>query len=163
MMSDTIDYGALLSQLENEREKLDTMIAWVRGKLGQPTQDFVMRGKVPDTGSKVIEAKTQPRQLASDTFFRMQIPVAIKSFLNIVRGPRSAKVIVDGLKQGGLTSQAKNLYQTVYPTLLRMEKAGEVVRVTNGEWGLAEWYPAGSRKSSNLAPAVNEPEGEVKE
>jgi hypothetical protein len=158
MMSDAIDYQALLSQLESEREKLDTMIAWVRGKLGQQAPDYAVRGKTPKLHSKAIEATAMPRQLASDTFFRMQIPVAIKSYLNIMRGPRSAKLIVEGLKQGGLTSKAKNLYQTVYPSLLRMEKAGEVVRVTNGEWGLVEWYPAGTRKSSPAASAADESE-----
>jgi len=53
--------------------------------------------------------------------------------------------ITEGLKRGGLTTKARNLYATVYPTLLRMEKSGDVVRVTKGEWGLAEWYPSGRK------------------
>ncbi len=60
---------------------------------------------------------------------------------------------MSALDNGGLTHHAKNLYATVYPTILRIEAANEAVRVGNGNWGLTECYPSGPKvceeKSSN--------------
>jgi hypothetical protein len=82
-------------------------------------------------------------RLANDSFFHLSVPEAIKKYLNIAKRPKTTKDITVALDVGGLTHHAKNLYQTVYPTLLRMEQAKQVVRVGKGEWGLAEWYPGG--------------------
>ena len=143
-MLEETDYQQLLADLEQERENIERMIVWVKGRMAQSdsTQQIVAPVAKPDASFPM----RFPR-LAPDSFFRMTIPQAIKAFLNIAKRPKVAKEITKALKNGGLTSQAKNLYGTVYPTLLRMEKAGEVVRVGNGEWGLAEWYPGGRKAS----------------
>lgn len=142
-----MDYQQLLAELQEERSKIDYMIEWVKSRVQQS-------GMVVADGASIqpqVEATPQsmrfPR-LASDTFFRMSVPQAIKTFLNIVKRPQKAKAITQALNAGGLTHQAKDLYATVYPTLLRMEKTQEVVRIGDGEWALAEWYPAGGRKAN---------------
>ncbi len=142
-MPEETDYEKLLADLEEERAGIDLMIAFVKRRMG----------KLAEAASSALPAKpagTIPERsfrLQQDTFFRMSVPDAIKKYLNIVKRPKTAKDITAGLDSGGLTHQAKNLYATVYPTLLRMEKANEVVRVGKGEWGLAEWYPSGRKAS----------------
>ena len=128
----------LLAELMEERVNLDNMIAWVQKRMAQ---NGVTSLTAPITISKPNEPQRFPR-FSSDAFFRMSVPTAIKAYLNFVKQPANANDIVDGLKNGGLTTRSKNLYATVYPTLLRMKSANEVVKVDKRQWGLAEWYPA---------------------
>ena len=134
-------YQQLLTELEQERENIERMIVWVKSRLEQSDSAVV----VSSTKSAQTTPMLFPRFLAPDTFFRMSVPDAIKKYLNIVKRPQTAKDITAALDSGGLTHQAKNLYATVYPTLLRMESANEVVRVSKGKWGLSEWYPSGRK------------------
>ena|SRR5579863_4088536 len=127
----------LLTELEHERENIDRMIIWVKGRMEQTdSAESVVSPAKPALNTPM----RFPRVLAADTFFRLTVPEAIKKYLNIAKRPKTAKDITAGLEAGGLTHQAKNLYATVYPTLLRMEKANEVARISKGEWGLSEWY-----------------------
>lgn len=137
------DYQVILEQLEEEQENIARLIVWVKGKMAQ--QDGGVQALV-EAAPKQSTPMRFPRPVPSDAFFRMTVPEAIKKCLNIFKRPLSAKEITNALNEGGLTHQAKNLYATVYPTLLRMESANEVARVAKGEWGLSEWY--GSRKIS---------------
>lgn len=146
-----MDYEQLLAELEQERENVERMIVWVKGKMQQAegTEVIIATGPKKGTDGRIRFPRVG---MASDAFFRMSVPDAIKKFLNISKGPRTAKDITAGLDIGGLTHQAKNLYATVYPTLLRLEEAGDVVRVGKGEWGLAEWYPAGRKATQEEKP-----------
>lgn len=147
-------YQQLLTELEHERENIERMIVWVKGRMEQT--DSVSTATAP---AKPSSPARFPRLLAPDAFFRMSVTDAIKGYLNIVKRPKTAKQITEGLQQGGLTTKAKNLYATVYPTLLRMEDGGEVVRVTKTEWGLTEWYP-GARKTSQSPEEKEKTENE---
>lgn len=142
-MTERPDYEKILEELMAERSNIEVMIAWVQKKLAQ-------NGVASPPVSTVSISSSEPirfPRLAQDTFFRMSFPQAIKEFLNISKRPMSAMEITAALQDGGLTHQAKNLYSTVYPTLLRMEKAKEVARVGKRKWGLAEWYAG--RKSGD--------------
>lgn len=152
-----MDYQQLLAELEQERENIERMIVWVRGRMqqGDTAETIVKTGPVVSVDGRVRFPRVG---MSSDAFFRMSVPDAIKKFLNIAKGPRTAKEITAGLEQGGLTHQAKNLYATVYPTLLRMSQAGDVVRVGSGQWGLAEWYPAGRKPAQPTQEEKTEPE-----
>jgi len=70
----------------------------------------------------------------------MSIPEATKRFLAIMKQPQTPKAIVDGLKAGGIISNATHFYANVFTTLKRLRLSGDVVNTTNG-WGLSEWYP----------------------
>ena len=143
MLAET-DYGQLLAHLEEERENIERLIVWVKGKMAQ---DGTVEAGVMPAAKLSPSVPTRFPRLAQDSFFRMSVPDAIKKYLNIVKRPKTAKDITAALDSGGLTHQAKNLYATIYPTLLRMEKAKEVVRVGKGEWALSEWYPSGRKAS----------------
>ncbi|HTQ60137.1 MAG TPA: hypothetical protein VMI32_07940 [Candidatus Solibacter sp.] len=147
-------YQQLLAELEQERENIERMILWLKDRMEQT--DSVGTVMTPAKSSVPVRF---PRELAPDAFFRKSVPDAIKGYLNIVKRPKTAKDITEGLQQGGLTTKAKNLYATVYPTLLRMEESGEVVRVTKNEWGLTDWYP-GARKSNQSPEEKGKTENE---
>ena len=138
MDAEKIDYDKLLAELLEERAGIDNMIAWVEKRVGRSANPD---GQPSPTLPRSLEQPMRfPRTLAPDAFFRMNVPDAITAYLNIVKGPRSAKDITEALKQGGLITRAKDLYQTVFPTLTRMEKKGQIAKLNNGDWGLAEWY-----------------------
>jgi hypothetical protein len=141
-MAEGTDYQQLLADLEQERENIERMIVWVRGRMAQ--QGDAVQTVVAAPKPLPSQPMRFPR-LAPDTFFRMSVTQAIKTYLNIAKRPKSAKDITAALNSGGLTHQAKNLYATVYPTLMRMEEANEIVRIGKGEWALAEWYPSGRK------------------
>jgi len=149
---DEAAYQQILTELEEERQNIDRLIIWVKNRMEQSDSTDVITSAVKSTA---IAPPRFPRTLAPDTFFRMTVPDAIKKYLGIVKRPKTAKDITGALDVGGLTHQAKNLYATVYPTLLRMEGNEEVVRVGKGEWGLSEWYPGG-RKAAQEEKAENE-------
>ena len=142
-MSEPIDYEQLIASLLEEQADIARMIAFARRKQSEQQGMESQAGGIVRSQPEVKATRYQMMSfhLAPDSFFRMSVPDAIKKFLNIAKRPKTAKEITAGLDSGGLTHQAKNLYATVYPTLLRMESANEVVRVGKGEWGLSEWYP----------------------
>jgi hypothetical protein len=72
----------------------------------------------------------------------MKAPEAIVRYLNMSKGPRLIREIVDALKTGGFASSAKDLYNNLYTAMQRMEEAGTARKLPDGKWGLAEWYPA---------------------
>ena len=151
-MNESVDYAKVLDDLIAEREKLSDMIEWVKLRLAR-------NGGVV-TGPTFQITNTEPARfprLSPDTFFRMSVADAIKAYLNIAKRPQSAREITDALKAGGLTFKAKNLYQTVFPTLSRMaNETKEVDKQPDGTWGLAEWYSSARRENKN--PSSNEEE-----
>lgn len=141
-MAEPIDYGKLLDGLLEERAKLETMIAWVKGKLAETNQNppVTVDTLLRERSERPAEPSRHPR-LKSDTFFKMSVIDAIEECLSIAKRPLTAREITDALEAGGLTHKAKNLYQTVFPTLSRMRDRGIVEQLpTGGQWGLAAWY-----------------------
>lgn len=159
-MPETFDYKGLLDALEAEKQDIERIIVWVKSRMAQSGEVSVALTSATDTGAL---SKLRPPHsrfygggLPSDTFFRMSVPDAIKKYLNIMKRPQTAKEITAALDSGGLTHKAKNLYATVYPTLLRMEKTNEVTRTKNGEWALSDWYGSGGRKTNQAESGESE-------
>lgn len=137
----TVDYGAVIEDLERQRDELDQAIAIMRRLSGQPPAPPSPAG--PSGGNVKPNAKGSiPAEIRSDTFFGMKAPEAITRYLAISKGPRMVREIVDGLRKGGFVSGAKDLYNNLYTAIQRMEEAGTVRKLPDGKWGLAEWYPA---------------------
>ena len=132
MNDSKIDHAAIIIELEKEMKLIESAMAYHRLRAGQPLGD---NGKPPEQPTRM-----EATDLRSDTFFRMSVPDAIKQFLATTKQPQLAKAIVEGLKQGGILTEAKNFYSNVYTSLIRLEESGEVVRLGK-KWGLAEWYP----------------------
>src|SRR5579862_6940914 len=132
-MSEGTNYEVLLADAERERETvaqelagIDLMIAFLKKRLGR-TDIAPVVAAVPDFEDAVRPQTQPPRfpRLSPDSFFKMSVPEAVTEYLNIVRKPQSARQITDALQSGGLTHRAKDLYQTVFPTLQRMKERGQ--------------------------------------
>jgi hypothetical protein len=142
-MNENTDYEKVLADLLEERANLDRMITWVQGKLGKVEASALsIPTSMPSSSQGTV--MRSPR-LRPDTFFKMSVQEAIRECLNIMRRPMSARDITNALQDGGLTHKAKDLYQTVFPTLMRMKEKGEVDKLANGDWGLSDWYASGRR------------------
>jgi hypothetical protein len=137
-MTEKNDYEKILSDLQEERANIERMIAWVKKKLYEidPSQSPTVEQLLEERPKEIMRF---PR-LKQDTFFKMSFQQAIRECLNLNRRPMSARDITRALQEGGLTHKAKDLYQTVFPALMRMKQKGEVDKVPNGDWALADWY-----------------------
>lgn len=148
-MNETIDYEKLLAELLEERANLDRMINWVRLRLGRTDAEPIAATGEPSTTPAAIRRFPRLPTLATDAFFRMSVSEAIKAYLAFAKKPQTAREITDALIAGGLTFKAKNLYQTVFPTLSRMAKeTGEIAKLKDNTWGLAEWYSSARRSAA---------------
>ena len=137
-----ISATALLAKLEDEVAAKLQAIAGIRAALGLPGWS--------GAGRATPAAQGEPNRdrdignggvIRPDQFFRKSIPNAIRDYLTIVRKPQSPKAITDGLREGGLLSNAKKFYSNITTAIGRLEAAGVLVNTPNG-WGLAEWYPS---------------------
>lgn len=157
-MSNEIDYGAVLADLERKREELDRAIAALR--------PFASQGGAPDGGAPGGGGGSGRgeggKELRSDTFFNMKAPEAVRTYLAHAKRPQTVREMVDALKAGGFISRAKDLYNNLYTAILRMEEGGVVVKV-HDKWGLAEWYPARPKPKAKGEAGEKGPEKDIAE
>jgi len=151
-MPDQPDFSALIAQLEAERAELDVTIAHLRRRLGLPANT---EGATPPVVAPVSREVVTGRDVSvvigrvrTDEFFRMSISDAIVKYLTIMKQPQNPGSIVNGLKSGGVLTNAKHFYANVNTELKRMRSRNLVVNTPSG-WGLAEWYP---QKPKQAAP-----------
>lgn len=135
----SIDYRAVLADLEVRRAQLDQVIAGIRLILGEQGEGF-STPSTPDGAKREI-----PQEVKSDTFFGLSVTDATKKYLTIVKDPKSTQEIADALKAGGFKSTAKNFYSNVFTALSRDDTFCKIKR---GQWGLSEWYPGLSRSKT---------------
>ena len=170
-MADQPDVSALLAQLEAERDELDVTISLLRRRLGLAASveanSRTGNGGASDGGAGRDTALTTGR-VRTDEFFRLSIADAVAKFLGIMKQPQNPMAIVNGLKSGGVLTNAKNFYANVNTELKRM-RARELVVNTPSGWGLAEWYPSkpkqeppktkkkAKKKSAKVAKAAKSP------
>lgn len=155
-MADQTDVNTLLAQLEAERAELDLTISRIRRFLMLPDGNA-------GGGSSASPAGTQSSALVGrdvavtgrvrpDEFFRLSQRDAIIKYLGIMKQPQNPMSIANGLKAGGVLTNAKNFYANVQTELKRMKARDIVVNTTSG-WGLAEWYPQRPKQNEPAKPA----------
>jgi hypothetical protein len=140
----SVDYQAVLDDLEAKRQSLDNAIAGIKYLLGHAVG-------VPATGQHKPQAGNA---LTPTSFFGMSVGDAAKQYLAAVKVPKSTPDIAKALKDHGITTVSENFAVTVFTALQRKEGAGEIVRPKRGLWGLKEWYPGHrpSNKSKDEKP-----------
>jgi hypothetical protein len=132
-----------LAEVEAEIVERQILAGKLRERLGIPAGD-----SGPGTASSSPQparldrgpAFGQPGRFRPDEFFGMSIPEAIKAYLGIMKQPQGPKAIVEGLRSGGLLTNAKHFYANVATALKRLRVQGQVTLTPNG-WGLSAWYP----------------------
>jgi hypothetical protein len=135
MAHETIDYEAVLVDLEAKRAALDAAIAALRQvmSLGASTASPFAPGQ--------SARQVDPANIPDDAFFGLSIGEAAKKYLTIVKRKQSVREIADALERGGLPHTSSDFVNTVGTMLGRYSKVdSEMVRVGRGDWGLASWY-----------------------
>lgn len=144
MSDDTnIDYPAVLADLRAKREKLDAAIAGLETMLGLKSMEIGQQAGVTANGNA----------LAEGAFLGMSIVDATKNYLRAVKKPQRNEEIHAALKRGGLLFTSKEPINTIGSVLNRdWTNGGDIVRVSRGVWGLADWNPRLRRKAGEPAP-----------
>ena len=130
-MSD-INYRQVLEDLRARRSKLDTAIAAIEEIVSttQPANLPQLRLQ-----SREIDG---PTPVAAGPYTGKTIIAATIEFLRTAGKPQHIAAILINLKRGGLSTNSKNFYRTVYNTLNNnLDKA--ITRDAAGNWGLKEW------------------------
>lgn len=134
-----------------ERAALNAAIARVEADLGLAGSGNATVAPLAGAAGPMT-GKVRP-----DEFFKMTTPEAIKRYLEIVKQPQGPKAIADGLKAGGILSEAKHFYANVFTALRRLRDQGAVVNTKTGGWGLVDWYAGRSG-----AAVAEKPKGKKK-
>jgi hypothetical protein len=134
MNQTNINYKSVLTDLLARRQRLDAAIAAI--------QEFVGADEVEAN----VATETPKVQIGISREYRgMTISAATIKFLRKVGEPQLTRAIADGLRLGGLGSNSKNMYRTVYNTLNnRLDKHQDIVK-EGAKWGLAEWRKEGQQ------------------
>jgi hypothetical protein len=139
---DTIDYAAVLKDLEARKAVLEAMIANTRQMLGLG----VSVGATPST-----QAAPEAEDMRGHPFLGMSIGEAAKKYLSMVKQKQNVKQIAEALERGGLHHVSNNFPATVATMVNRYAKSDpDLLNIGRGEWALAAWY--GNRRPKPVEP-----------
>jgi hypothetical protein len=130
MPANTINYAAVLADLEAKRAQLDSAIAAIKALLEQ-------------TGAMAATAPPVPRiaslsEVPPRAFLGLSISAAVRILLEMMQRRLSVREIMQGLQAGGLKPSK---YRNVYAILRQRESDKADVIKVDARWGLAEWNP----------------------
>lgn len=147
------NYEAVLADLEQKREEIETAIRAIRSLMGLPSVS-----PTPEVARAVGQGK-----LREDEFLGMSIPKAILRLLELRRKPLKTPEIARELRAHGLINDSPNFVNTVYNALHRQQSKGAIRQTTGKRWGLASWQPSvrKTREGTNGATASDEPPNEA--
>lgn len=126
-------YDVVLDDLRAKRNEIDRAIQAILAVRPHvsPANEIVAFG---------IRTPSQPP--APRPFFGMSIEEAAKHVLKGRSEPMGPVDIVNAIREGGLVMNSAEPANTVSSVLNRGWRNGsDLVRVSRGMWGLAEWYP----------------------
>ncbi|MDX2181723.1 MAG: helix-turn-helix domain-containing protein [Bryobacteraceae bacterium] len=138
-MNDSVDYSAIIADMEAKRDALNASIESLRALVGvwqgTPAAKPAQRASAasPRTGAQPYQGKT--------------VIEAVRMFLSD-GSRRPVSEISDALENGGVASRSTNFRSIVQNVLNRLKEMGEIARFPEG-WGLTK----GSRKAA-AAPVV---------
>lgn len=146
----------VLAALESDRESIDAELRELREKVAAlqkdisdlrerreeliRTRDFLGRRLGEPAKGAIVEPAAEE---VAGLYAGKSIPEAAELFLGSVgQPPRPTREIADKLLEGGLKSQAKNLYATIFGSLRReVQKEDSRIIKVGTAWGLRDWYP----------------------
>ena len=135
-------YDAAIADVENRirsmQNALETLKQLRASTLGEPSP-------AATNFSRSSESEVQ-----HDSFFAMTIADAAKKYLSMMKATKSNAEIATALEHGGLKHSSKDFNTTVRSVLGQRD---DFLRVPNGDWGLAEWYPGMGRGKKAAKPA----------
>lgn len=133
-------YKAVIADLKAQREKIDQAISLLEAlRTGAPAGTGIGAAIASGAAQKVGEPVPN---LGPGAFLGMSIPDATKKLLASQRRQMTTPEITREIERGGVVLTSADKVNTVGSVLLRrFYNAGDIVRVSRGIWGLAEWYP----------------------
>jgi hypothetical protein len=139
MSTESIDYSAVLADLEAKRAALDAMILNLRLFLAGQTGASQL-----SSGSGVAANSTG--EVPAGAFLGKSIPDAVKLYLQIMKRKATTREIAEALRRGGMESTSNNFNGIVHAVINRYWKGGgDIIKLDKSTWGLAAWYPSGVR------------------
>ena len=126
-------FDAAISELENRIQAMQVTLETLKQLRARPDGSSV---SVPFNG------RGADSEVRHDSFFGMTIGDAARKYLMMTKATKSTADIAAALELGGLKHSSKDFATTVRSVIGAKE---EFTRVPNGDWGLAEWYPAQGR------------------
>jgi hypothetical protein len=132
MTNASINTKSYLDYLRKRRAKIDALISAI--------EEFDDDGSSHDDAPDPAPNHSKPTYIGLTREYRgMTIAAATVKFLRAAGTPQLTGDIARALKNGGIGSNSKNMYRTVYNTLNnRMDKHQDIMK-EGGKWGLAEW------------------------
>ena len=131
MSSPSIDYKFVLKDLRARRDRMNAAIEAVEQIIGELHPN--------GSQSSLVNAPTSVSLVGSDIYRMMTIKDACIHFLRANGGVQPTTAFATALRAGGIKSQSKSLYRTIY-TILTEESKREDAKVVRKEkgWGLRE-------------------------
>lgn len=137
-------YDAVIADLRAKRDQIDQTI--------QSLELLRGGGAAPGAAARPMPSQNVAAE-GPGAFLGMSIPEAVKKLLAARKRALGNAEIVASLTAGGLALGSKDPVNTVGSVLgRRFDTVGDIVRVSRGTWGLAEWYPNRSFKKKGAVP-----------
>lgn len=128
-----IDYTSVLADLIEKRDRLNAAINGIQAMLG-----IQGLASTPSTATKPENSQ----ELGEGAFLGMSIADAAKKLMAARRKNMRTEEIYNELKAGGLVFSGDSPVNSVGSVLNRtFSTGGDIVRVSRGVWGLADWHP----------------------
>lgn len=135
-------YEAVLKDLRAKREQINQAIQLLESLRGGV--NVAMPSMSP------AGAQSSNNEEGPGAFLGMTIPDAARKLLKIRKRAMGNVEIAQALKAGGLAMQSADPVNTIGSVLTRrFIQVGDVVKISRGTWGLAEWYPNRNFKKKN--------------
>jgi len=143
---ETLDYSAIVADLEAKKAALEVMITSARsamavGALGKTGDVPPAAGRSPLVPPAAFGP---PVELPAGAFHGKSLGPAIKLYLAAIKKKQTIREISTALREGGVESTSENFESVVTGALNRLKGSHEVLRFKDG-WGLAEFYPESLR------------------
>lgn len=148
-------YDVVLADLRAQRVRIDQAISALEALRGLKTSVSAQT----ETPAVSTTGGGSAGGLGPGAFLGITIVDAAKKLLLHERRQLTNAEMVEAFKRGGLVLNSAEPLNTVGSVLnRRFKEVGDVVRVGRGTWGLKEWYPNRSFKSSKPSDAKGDGE-----
>lgn len=146
----TLDYGAVLADLEAKRAAIDTAIASLRALAASGALVVFPADSIPAMMDNVSVSVNgiHGGEVPTGAFLGKSIPEGAKLCLQIVKRKMTTREIAEALLKGGIETTSKRFVSILHSILLRSARSDSGIVRLDKHWGLAEWYPAGLRSGA---------------
>jgi len=144
MGTESLDYTAILNDLEAKKKAIEAAIASLRSALSVGALGLNL-GDANFAMQDAVGFSMGTGEVPDGAFLGKSIPEAARLYLEIVKKKQTTREIADALRKGGMETKSPGAFsRIVHATLNRVRKVANspIVKV-GSQWGLSNWYPKG--------------------